>query len=95
MGGDDARETRCQLRPHRHFPFTFIPKMEQLADDLRAAFLFVKLGWFKNWSIPFNKPVSATDLTPVLKDRVPEGAILGQEISKTGKRLHAFKNTAG
>ncbi len=88
MRRHDPGEGGGQLRPHRDCAIAFIGKIEKLRDDLGAALFRVKIGRFENRAIPFNKAIAATDLAPPGKNRVPESAVVRQEISETGQWLH-------
>src|SRR5689334_6476178 len=92
MRGNYAGECRRQLRPHGNFAFAFVGEIEKLVDNFGAALLSIKISRFEHGSVPFDKAVTARNLPPAPKDVIPRGAILGQKIPKTWKRLHHFNN---
>ena len=66
-------------------------KLKSCVDDLRAALFLVKIGRLQDWAVPFHKAIAARDFAPAREDVIPRGAIVRQEITKTGKRLHRMK----
>src|SRR4030095_16644682 len=73
-----------EFRTQRDLAFAFVCEIEKLLDNFRAAFLLVQLGCFQRRVFPFDKAVTTGDLTPPGEDIIAPGAVLGQEIAKTG-----------
>ena len=88
MRCDDPGECRRELGPHRDFAVASIGEIEKLRDDFGAALFLVKLGRLEDWAVPFDKAVAAADLAPARENGIPKGAVVRQEISKSGKWLH-------
>ncbi len=91
MRCDHARECWRELGPHRDFAFPFVGEIEKLPNDLRSAFLRVKLRRFEDRSVPFDEPVTPRHFAPFREDVISPRAIGRQEITKTGERLHQEK----
>src|ERR1700731_3497669 len=88
MRGDDAGERGGELGPHRDFAPPFVGEVEKLADDLRAAFLGVKLRRLQDGPFPFDKAVRGSHFAPFREDVVSPRAIVWQKITETRERLH-------
>src|SRR5947208_1457968 len=73
-----------EFRPQRDFAFAFVCEIEKLLDNLGAAFLLVQLGRLQRRTFPLDEAVAAGDLTPARENVIAPGAVLGQEIAKTG-----------
>ena len=73
-----------EFRTQRDFAFAFVCEIEKLLDNFRAAFLLVQLGRLQRRALPFHEAVAPRDLTPACENVIAPGAVLGQEIAKTG-----------
>ncbi len=80
------------FRNARHFAIAFVGEIEKLIDNFRAAFLAVEIGRLEYRAVPFDKTVSPCDFAPAREDVIPRGAVVGQKIAKSWKRLHDFKD---
>src|SRR5262249_10256361 len=73
-----------EFRTKRHFAFAFVCEIEKLLDNFRAAFFLVQLRRLQRRAFPFDGSVVAGDLTPACENVIALGAVLGQEIAKSG-----------
>lgn len=63
--------------------FTFVDKIEELADEFAAGFFFIKVDRFKHWAVVFDKSVSPANRAPCIEDVIPAGTIGGIKVAKT------------
>ena len=82
--GDHTSKRGREFRTQGDFAFAFVGEIEKLLDDFRAAFFLVQLGRLQKRAVPFDEAVAARDLTPAGEDVIAPGAVVGQEIAKTG-----------
>src|SRR5215510_2641563 len=73
-----------QLRTQRDFAFAFVCEIEKLLDNFRAALLLVQLCCLQGRAFPFDESIPTGDLTPACENVIAVGAVLRQEIAKTG-----------
>ena len=84
MRRDHASKRGRELRAQRDFAFAFVSEIEKLLDNFRAALFLVQLGRFERRAFPFDKAIAPGDLAPAREDIIAPGAVVGQEIAKTG-----------
>src|SRR5262249_42136859 len=84
MRCNHTSKRRREFRTQRNFAFAFVSEIEKLLNNFRAAFFLVQLGRLQRRTFPFDESVAPGDLTPSRKNVIAPGAVLGQEIAKTG-----------
>ncbi len=71
--------------------FAFVDEIEELSEQLTPAFLLINLYRFECWSVVLGESVAGRRFFPVLEDVVTFGAIVGVEVTETGKRIHGVR----
>src|SRR4051812_46289642 len=80
----DAGQRGRELRSHGDFAFPFVSEIEKLSDNFVAALSSVEFGRLEVWAIPLDEAIPARDFTPLGKDVIANGAVVREEIAKTG-----------